>query len=51
MANNNGVVTTGFSNIHVATYASEGGVVSYTGVRKLVNSIRVAKFCSSTGAS
>ena len=35
MANNNGVVTTGFSNIHVATYASEGGVVSYTGVRKL----------------
>ena len=42
MANNNGVVTTGFSNIHVATYASEGGVVSYTGVRKLGRSVSMS---------
>lgn len=42
MANNNGVVTIGFSNIHVATYASEGGVVSYTGVRKLGRSVSMS---------
>lgn len=42
MANNNGVVTTGFSNIHVATYASESGVVSYTGVRKLGRSVSMS---------
>lgn len=36
------VVTTGFSNIHVALYAVENGVVSYTSVHKLGRSVSMS---------
>ena len=36
------VVTTGFSNIHVALYAAENGVVSYTSVHKLGRSVSMS---------
>ena len=36
------MVTTGFSNVHIATYASESGVVSYSGVRKLGRSVSMS---------
>lgn len=35
-------VTTGFSNIHVALYAADGGNVTYTGVRKLGRSVSMS---------
>lgn len=38
----NSVVTTGFSNIHVALYSANSGVVSYTGVRKLGRSVSMS---------
>ena len=36
------IVTTGFSNIHVALYAADGGNVTYTGVRKLGRSVSMS---------
>ena len=36
------VVTTGFSNIHVALYAAENGAVSYTSVHKLGRSVSMS---------
>ena len=36
------IVTTGFSNIHVALYADDGGNVTYTGVRKLGRSVSMS---------
>lgn len=36
------MVTTGFSNIHIATYAAESGNVTYTGVRKLGRSVSMS---------
>ena len=36
------MVTTGFSNVHIATYASDGGTVSYSGVRKLGRSVSMS---------
>lgn len=36
------VVTTGFSNIHVALYAAENNEVKYTGVRKLGRSVSMS---------
>lgn len=36
------VVTTGFSNIHVALYAAENGVVNYTSVHKLGRSVSMS---------
>lgn len=36
------MVTTGFSNVHIATYASESGTVTYSGVRKLGRSVSMS---------
>ena len=36
------MVTTGFSNVHIATYESDGGNVTYSGVRKLGRSVSMS---------
>lgn len=36
------MVTTGFSNVHIATYSAEDGNVTYTGVRKLGRSVSMS---------
>lgn len=38
----NSVVTTGFSNIHVALYSASAGAVTYTSVRKLGRSVSMS---------
>ena len=42
------MVTTGFSNVHIATYASESGNVSYSGVRKLGRSVSMSTYISTS---